>query len=84
MMFIDISKAYLHAKVINEELYVELPAEMEKPGQCGWLKKALYGTREGAKCWEIDYSTTMMEQGYTRGRASPCLLSHGPGIHPRG
>ncbi len=41
MMFIDISKAYLHARVINEELSVQLAAEMEKPSQRGWLKKAL-------------------------------------------
>ena len=46
MMFIDISKAYLHADVINNELYVELPAEMNLPNSCVHLKKALYGTRE--------------------------------------
>ena len=34
-MFIDISKASLHADVINPELYVELPAEMNLPSHCG-------------------------------------------------
>ena len=52
MMFIDISKAHLHADVVNNELYVELPAEMNLPNSCGHLKKALYGTRDAAKCWE--------------------------------
>ena len=43
MMFIDISKPYLHADVINNELYVELPAEMNLPNKCGHLKKACMG-----------------------------------------
>ena len=76
MMFIDISKAYLHADVINNELYVELPAEMNLPSKCGHLKKALHGTRDAAKCWENDYSTTMATQVYVKGKASPCLFKH--------
>ena len=51
MTFLDISKAYLHADVIDPDLYVELPYEMGMPGMCGHLKKALYGTREAARCW---------------------------------
>ena len=76
MMFIDISKPYLHADVINNELYVELPAEMNLPNKCGHLKKALYGTRDAAKCWENDYSTTMATQVYVKGKTSPCLFKH--------
>ena len=45
MMSIDISKAYLHADVINNELSVEFPAEMNLRNSFGHLKKALYGTR---------------------------------------
>ena len=37
LMFIDISKAYLHADVINENLFVELPQEMNQVGRCGRL-----------------------------------------------
>ena len=57
VMFIDISKAHLHADVINPNLYVELPAEMNFPSHCGYLKKAPYGTRTADKCWENDFST---------------------------
>ena len=74
LMFIDISKAYLHADVINHDLYVELPKEMNMPDKCGWLKKALYGTRDGAKCWENDYAAAMVAQGFKRGRSSACLF----------
>ena len=43
LMFIDISEAYLNANVINAELYVELPADMNLPNHCGHLNEALYG-----------------------------------------
>ena len=86
LMFIDISKAYLHADVINPELYVELAAEMNLPNHCGYLEKALCGTMDAAKCWENDYSTTTSTQEYDRGKANPCLFKHaasgGIGVHP--
>ena len=49
LMFMDISKAYLHADVADPDLYVELPKEIKQPGMCGHLLKALYGTMEAAK-----------------------------------
>ena len=85
LMFIDICKAYLHADVINPELYVELPAEMNLPNHCGHLKKALYGTRDAAKCWENDYSTTISTQGYDREGQSVLVQACGiwkHGVHP--
>ena len=47
MMFIDISKADLHADVINNELYVELPAEMNLPNRCGHLDKVVWDKGRG-------------------------------------
>ena len=76
LMFIDISEAYLNADVINAELYVELPADMNLPNHCGHLNEALYGTRDAAKCWENPYPATISEQGYDRGKASPCMFKH--------
>ena len=52
LMFIDISKAYLHADVLDPNLFVELPPEIDNGQTCAHLKKALYGTREAAKCWD--------------------------------
>ena len=43
-MFIDISKAYLHADVLNDSIYVELPGELNMPNMCGRQLRALYGT----------------------------------------
>ena len=76
LLFMDISKAYLHADVIDDCLYVELPTEMNMPGYCGHLKKALYGTREAARCWEREYSKTLESMGFMKGASSPCLFRH--------
>ena len=76
LLFLDISKAYLHAPVLDKNLYVDLPVEMGMPGSCGHLKMALYGTREAAKCWEQEYSRTLRDLGFIKGRSSPCLFRH--------
>ena len=46
VMFIDISQSHLHSEGINPNLYVELPAEMNVPSHCGYLKKA--------SIWDVD------------------------------
>jgi len=76
LMFIDISKAYLHADVVDQSLFVALPKEMKMSNMCGRLRKALYGTREAAKCWEIEYSKTLEELGFIKGKTNPCLFRH--------
>lgn len=66
LMFIDISKAYL------QELYVDLPNEVKLASMCGRLRKALYGTREAARCWEKEYTELLMGVGFKRGKCNPC------------
>ena len=50
--FIDVRRAYFHAKA-RREIYVTLPAEDAAPGKCGRLVKAMYGTRDAAQNWEF-------------------------------
>ena len=76
LLFIDISKAYLQADVLDPDIFVDLPPEMELPDSCARLRKALYGTREAAKCWEAEYTKCMTELGFRPGRSSPCLFWH--------
>ena len=76
LMFIDISKAYLHAEVLSDDIYVELPREMMLPNMCGRLRRALYGTRQAARAWEEEYTRTLMEVGFKRGRCNPCMFYH--------
>ena len=73
--FIDVSKAYLYAKV-RRDVYVQIPREDPdwEPGYCGKLAYSLYGTRDAAANWEAEYTSCLEEIGFKRGRASPCCF----------
>ena len=73
--FTDIRKAYFQADAIRD-VYVELPEEDYEEGMCGKLIKSMYGTRDAAHNWEIEYSGFMEEVGFMRGIASPCVFCH--------
>ena len=49
--FIDVRRAYFHAKA-KREVFVELPPEDAEEGMCGRLLKSMYGTRDAAQNWE--------------------------------
>ena len=68
--FIDIRRAYFHAKA-RRQVFVSLPPEDDKEGMCGELWKSLYGTRDASQNWEEEYGSTMMNLGFTKGLASP-------------
>lgn len=63
--FIDIKKAYLYAKV-RRDTYVRLPQECNIPGMCGKLQVSLYGTRDAARNWEEEYTSTLEGWGSDR------------------
>jgi hypothetical protein len=48
----DVSLAYLYSS-IEEEVYVQPPIEIRPKwnGKVMKLKKAMYGTRQAARCW---------------------------------
>ena len=71
--FIDIRRAYFHAKA-RRRVYVQLPPEDAEPGMCGLLLKSMYGTRDAAQNWEDCYVEAMQELGFRRGLGSPCAF----------
>ena len=73
--FIDVRRAYFHAKA-RRRVYVRLPAEDAEPGMCGLLGKAMYGTQDAAQCWEYEYCDFMIDSGFDRGMGSPCVFYH--------
>ena len=73
--FIDIRRAYFHAKA-RRRVFVKLPPEDEETGMCGLLLKSMYGTRDAAQNWEFEYSEFMKLIGFNRGEAVPCLFNH--------
>ncbi|KAH9401585.1 hypothetical protein TYRP_016981 [Tyrophagus putrescentiae] len=46
----DVKTAYLHAE-LKETIYMELPEGFRVPGKVLKLKKAVYGLKQSARCW---------------------------------
>ena len=75
LVFIDVRRAYFYADS-KRTVYVDLPPEDHEEGMCGKLVKSMYGTRDAAQNWELEYSTCMRDLGFNRGQASPCVFYH--------
>ena len=78
MLYADVSRAYFYAKAIRP-VYVKLPDEDVEPGdegKCGKLLMSMYGTRDAAQNWSMEYSATLVKDGYVQGKANPCLFWH--------
>ena len=73
--FIDVRRAYFHAKA-RRAVYVKLPEEDAAEGMCGRLLKALYGTRDAAQNWEFEYIEFLEKAGFKKGRATPSMFYH--------
>ena len=78
LMINDVSRAFFHAKA-TREVYVQLPEEDHKPeGErlCGRLNYSMYGTRDAAMNWQAEYSQRLLDNGFRRGDATPCVFYH--------
>jgi hypothetical protein len=71
----DISSAYLYSP-IEEEVYVQPPIELmpEWKGKVMRLKKAMYGTRQAARCWFRFFKEKMEHIGFTASKLEPSLF----------
>ena len=76
---IDVKRAYFNAKVDPEEppTYVQLPPEDPDSGtMVARLLRHMYGTRMAADGWQEEYSTCLVDLGFTQGDACPNLFYH--------
>ena len=73
--FIDVRRAYFHAKA-RRRVFVKLPEEDHEEGMCGMLIQAMYGTRDAAQNWEFEYVYFMGKIGFSKSRATPCMFYH--------
>ena len=73
--FIDVKRAYFYADS-KLMVYVDLPPEDYEDGKCVNLLKSMYGTRDAAQNWEMEYTGFMTNSGFNQGRASPCVFFH--------
>ena len=71
--FIDLKKANVTGKVAEDEYaYVQWP--QEAGGGVGRLKRWLYGMRSAASAWRGEYSETLRQLGFVRGRSSSTVF----------
>ena len=78
LMYADVSRAYFYAKAVRA-VYVKLPDEDKEcgdDGRCSQLKMSMYGTRDAALNWALEYGETLRADGYVQGRCNPCLFHH--------
>ncbi|PLW12692.1 hypothetical protein PCANC_14422 [Puccinia coronata f. sp. avenae] len=70
----DVSLAYLYSP-IEEQVYVQPPIEIrpEWNGKVMKLKKAMYGTRQAARCWWKFFKGKMEKLGYVASEIEPSL-----------
>ena len=53
---------------------MELPDEDYEEGTRGELVKSMYGARDAARNWGMEYTGFMNEAGFEQGVASPCAF----------
>ena len=63
--FIDIKRAYFHAKA-RRKVYVKLPDEDYDEGKCGLMNKSMYGTRDAAQNCEEEYTEFLLSFGFVQ------------------
>jgi hypothetical protein len=70
----DVSSAYLYSP-IEEEVYVQPPNELfpELKGKIMKLKKAMYGTKQAARCWWQFFKNKMELAGFVASELEPSL-----------
>ncbi len=57
--FGDVARAYFHAQA-RRRVCVDLSVEDFEGGECGLLKKAMYGTHDAARNWEMEYTEMLV------------------------
>ena len=72
---LDVKTAFLHGE-LEEEIYMEQPEGFKIKGKedmvCR-LKKSLYGLKQAPRQWYKKFDSFMLNQGYTRTEADPCV-----------
>merc|ERR1711884_189382 len=78
ILSIDVSRAYFYAESIRP-VFIQIPEEDRLPGDeglVGRLNLSLYGTRDAAQNWSVEYTRTLRAAGFEPGKASPCNFVH--------
>ena len=75
LAIIDVKRAHFHSPA-TREIYVDLPPERAEEGMCGRLRRSMYGTRDAAYNWEMEYTRVLLAAGFRQGVSTPCIFIH--------
>ena len=78
IMVNDVSRAYFYAPN-QETMFVDICEEDKEDGDeemCGELLVSMYGTRPAATNWQKCYTELLVNNGFSRNRASTCIFHH--------
>ena len=75
MLQLDLTNAYLHAPIVDV-VYIVIPEGFEGTGQIARLKKAAYGTKQGARRFYDHTALTLSKLGLKQCPNEPCLFRY--------
>ena len=73
ILSVDVSRAYFYAESIRP-VFIQIPAEDRMPedeGMVGRLNLSLYGTRDAAQTWAVEYTRTIRAAGFEPRQSIP-------------
>ena len=75
MTQLDLTNAYLHAPIVDV-VYIIIPEGFEGQGQIARLRKAAYGTKQGARRFYDHTALTLAKIGLKQCPNEPCLFRY--------
>ena len=76
---VDFVTAFLNGD-IEEEVYVQLPAEYDKRGNTYKLEKSLYGLKQSPRNWHMKLCSILRDLGFTELKSADCVFRKGEGM----
>jgi hypothetical protein len=75
MLQLDLTNAYLHAPIVDV-VYIIIPEGFDGAGQIARLRKAAYGTKQGARRFYDHTALTLAKIGLKQCSNEPCLFRY--------
>jgi hypothetical protein len=73
---LDLTNAYLHAPILQDVVFIYIPEGFPHAGEIARLRKAAYGTKQGARRF-YDYTVKVLDHiGFTKCPNDSCLFRY--------
>lgn len=74
IIHLDVHTAFLNAKLLEDNIYVEPPEGYFGKDVVLHLHRALYGLKQAGREWYLTLSKTLSTLGFTKSKSEPCLF----------